>query len=79
MNVKQEGIGESDADDGDSVGDTQQSGPGVRTEIEKIVQGDNEIGGVPAAHGECERGEYSLDAGQFAAVRDQLEQHPERQ
>ena len=79
MHVKQERISKGDADNGDRIGEAQQSGPGVGAEIEKVVQGDDEIGCVPPAHRERERREYSLDAGQFAAVRDQLKQHPERQ
>ena len=70
VNVKQKGVSKSDADDGDRIGEAQQSGPGVGAEIEKVVQGDDEIGCVPPAHRERERREYSLDAGQFAAVRE---------
>jgi len=79
VNVEQERIGESNTDDGDGIGDAKQSGPSVWAEVEKIVERDDQVSGVPSAHGECEGGKYSLDAGQVAAVRDQLEQHPERE
>ena len=48
-------------------------------EIEETVERDDEVAGVPAAHREGEQGEEALDVGEFAAVSDELEQHPERQ
>jgi hypothetical protein len=43
------------------------------------VKRDDEVAGVPAAHREREQREDTLDARQLAAMRNQLEQHPERQ
>ena len=57
MNVEQERVSESDADDGDRVGDAQQCGPGVRSEIEETVKRDHEVARVPPAHGQGEQGE----------------------
>src|SRR6185503_8263579 len=79
VNVKQKRVSKSDTDDGDSVRNTQQQGPGVRTEIEEAVKRNDEVARVPATHREGECRQKSLDVGQVPAVSDELEQHPEGQ
>jgi len=43
------------------------------------VQSDDQVAGVPATHGQREERKQLLDAGQLAAMPDQLEQHPKWQ
>lgn len=43
------------------------------------MESDYEVAGVPTTHREREQGEDALDAGELAAMRHQLKQHPQRQ
>jgi hypothetical protein len=79
VSVKQERISESDADDGDGVGDAEQRGPCVRAEVEETVERDHEVTGVPTAHGQGEQCQDALDVAQIVAVSDELKQHPKRE
>jgi len=54
VDVQQERVSKSDADDGDGISDAQQRGPGVGAEIEETVQRDDEVARVPPAHREGE-------------------------
>jgi len=57
VDMKQERVGKSNANNGNSVCESQQRGPSIRTEIEETVQSDNEIAGVPAAHRQRQEGQ----------------------
>ena len=79
VDVQQEGIRESNTDDRDGVGDSEKGGPGIKSEIEKPVESDNQITCMPTAHGQGEGGEEALDDGQFVAMGDELHHHPKWQ
>ena len=72
MDVKQKRVSECDADDCDRVSETKERGPGIESEIKKAVESNYEVAGVPPTHCECKQGKDAFDAGQLAAVRDQL-------
>jgi hypothetical protein len=73
MHMKQKRVSESDADDCNRVRNAQECGPGVWPEIEKIVQCDDEVTGVPAAHCQGEECQEALDGAQLATVSNKLE------
>src|SRR6266851_100329 len=50
MNVKQEGVGKRNTDDGYRVCRTQQGGPMVETKSKQPVQSNNQVAAVPPAH-----------------------------
>ena len=62
MNVKKKRVSERDADNSNGVCDTEQCGPGIEAEIEKAMERDHQVAGVPTAHRECEQRKEALDA-----------------
>jgi len=78
VDVKQKRISEGDADDRYRVGEAQQGGPGVGTEIEKPVESDDEVARMPPTHRERKRREHALDVRELGATADELHRHPKR-
>jgi hypothetical protein len=79
VDVKQERVTERDANNCNSVDNSQHSYPVVDIQAEEPMQRNDEIATVPPAHAEREGHQHALNRAQPASPRNELKSHPQRQ
>ena len=78
VNVKQEGIAERDADDGNCIRNAQRGDPVADTKPKESMQRNDEIAAVPPAHAQRQGKQHALNWTQTPPSGNELNSHPQR-